>query len=250
MTKTIRRKSGVGCLTGILLILVCTATIQADVRIRKFFQSDGLEIMGQTIPASADTNTIWLTEKNARMDAGDTASIIVLGDEGTLIQLDHRNKKYTEINLKDAWESLDPQMKQQMEQMAPMMKLEVSVQKTDETRKIGDWNCTKYIITKNMGMMKSTTEAWVTNELNVNADTYFRALNSTLVFMPGYDKAIEEFKKLKGVTVRDNTTAEVMGKKIGSSSELIDYTEQDAPPDAFKIPNGYKEIKAQLPGMK
>lgn len=229
---------------GLVVTVTWATEAAADIRIRQLFQTDAVEIMGQVMPATLDTNTIWLSENNARLDAGDTASTILLGEAGRLVQLDHINKQYSEIVLGAVGKSADPEM----QQMLAMMKMEIEVTPTDDKQKIGDWNCRKYIIKKQMGMMKSTTEVWATTDIEINTEAYHRILNSLLAYMPNYDKTLKQFSKIDGMTVREETTATVMGKKMRSSVKLIDVHKEDAPEDAFTIPEGYKEVPAQMPG--
>ncbi|MDH3892211.1 MAG: DUF4412 domain-containing protein [candidate division Zixibacteria bacterium] len=229
---------------GIVVLFVWVADATADVRIRQLFQTDAVEIMGQVMPATHDTNTIWLSENNARLDAGDTAAMILLGDVGKLVQLDHTNKQYSEIVLGEIAESTDPQMKQ----MLSMLTMTVVVSPTGDKQKIGEWNCHKYIIEKKMGMMQSSTEVWATGDIEINTEVYHKILNSLMAYMPDYENAIKQFGKIKGLTVKETTTTEVMGQTMRSSSELVDVEKEDAPKDAFTIPEGYTQVAMPMPG--
>lgn len=229
---------------GLVLAVVWATGVSADVRIRQIFQTDAFKIMGQVMPATLDTNTIWLSGNNARLNAGDTASMILLGDAGRLLQLDHINKQYSEIVLSDTGQSVDPAMRQ----MLAMMKTEVEVTPTEETLKIGEWNCRKFIIEKQIGMMNATTEAWATTDIDVNTESIHRILNSLMAYMPNYEEAMKQFSKIEGIIVRETTTAEVMGQKMLSSSKLVDVHKEDAPEDTFTIPEDYKKVPIQIPG--
>lgn len=231
-------------IAGLIAGTIWATEASADVRIRQLFQTDAFEIMGQVMPATNDTNTIWLSGNNARLNTGDTASMILLGDDGRLLQLDHINKQYSEIVLGDTGQSVDPEMRQ----MLAMMKTEVEVTPTEETLKIGEWNCRKFIIEKQIGMMNATTEAWATTDIEVNTESIHRILNSLMAYMPNYKEAMKQFSKIEGVIVRETTTAEVMGQKMLSSSELVDVHKEDAPKDAFIIPEDYQKVPIQVPG--
>jgi hypothetical protein len=233
-------------IAGLIVSVVWATEATADVRVRQIFQTDAFEIMGQVMPATLDTNTIWLSDNNARFNTGDTASMILLGDVGRLIQLDHINKQYSEIMLSDTGESVDPEM----QQILAMMEIEVEVTPTEEKLKIGDWNCRKYIIEKKIGMMNATTEAWATTDIEINTESVYRILNSLMAYMPDYEKAMKQFSKIEGMIVREMTTAEVMGQMMLSSSELVDIHKEDAPEDAFTIPEGYKKVPMPMPGMQ
>jgi hypothetical protein len=61
--------------------------------------------------------------------------------------------------------------------------------------------------------------------------------------MPGYEEALEEMKKVKGLTVSSTSTTQMMGATVKSSTELLEYKEADAPKGTFEVPKGYKLVE-------
>lgn len=242
-------------IVGLIVTIIGATEAAADVRIRQLFETDAFEIMGRVMPATLDTNTIWLSGNNARLDAGHTASTILLGDSGRLIQLDHIDRTYLEIDLKAMGKYVDLKLPEMLGTMSPEtqkivggMNTEIKVTPTEDKKKIGDWNCRKFILEKHVGVMESSTEVWATTDVEVNAGAYYKIINSLMFWMPSYEKNLAQFSKIDGLTVKEETTARVMGKEAHSVMKVIDIHKEDAPKDAFTIPEGYTEIPMQLPG--
>lgn len=234
-------------MAGLIVGTIWATEAYADARIRMFFQTDGIEIegMGQILPATQDTNTIWLSGNNARLNSGDTISTIILGDSGRVLRLDHVKKQYSEIDMGKPYDSAGSELQKLMATMS----ISVEVTSTEEELKIGDWNCRKYIIEKQIGQMTTTTEVWATTDVEINTESFHRLLNGLMVYMPDYENAMKQLAKIEGMVVREMTTAEVMGQWMNSSSELIDVHKEDAPKDAFTVPEGYKKVPMPIPGM-
>lgn len=234
-------------IAGLIVGTIWTTEASADARIRMFFQTDGIKIegMGQIVPATQDTNTIWLSGNNARLNTGDTISMIILGDSGRVLRLDHVNKQYSEIDMGKPYDSAGSELQKLMATVS----INVEVTSTEEELKIGDWNCRKYIIEKQISMMTVTTEVWATTDVEINTECYFRIISGTMVYMPNYEESMKQFSKIKGMVVREMTTAEVLGQWMNSSSELIDVHKEDAPEDTFTIPEDYIKVPVQIPGM-
>jgi len=90
-------------------------------------------------------------------------------------------------------------------------------------------------------MSSSTSEIWATEDIKVNTDL-FRTLGfSIMAKQPGFDKAFEEMKKIKGVSVLTTSTSSVMGAKIKSTQELLEVKEAKAPAGIYDVPVSYKK---------
>jgi hypothetical protein len=133
-------------------------------------------------------------------------------------------------------------MKNMMKGIAEGMSAKVT--ETGETKKIGSWNCRKYLIEMNMGMIgKSQMEAWATEDLKIDYGLYFTSANAMLAGQAGFDKIIQEMKKVKGVIVYQTATTSVMGADVESTTEILEVKETDAPAGTYDIPVGYKKVK-------
>lgn len=64
---------------------------------------------------------------------------------------------------------------------------------------------------------------------------------------PGFEKILQEMKKVKGIVVYNVTTADVMGAKVKTTEELVEIEEKTAPAGAFDLPKDYKKTEGMTP---
>lgn len=211
---------------------------------------DGLTITSKTTAAMGgeSTSTQYITSDTMRISDPETDMIVDL-KAGKMIQIDHKKKKYFEITFDEMRQHF-----QQMEQMiasTPMMEKmmggklsEVEVQKTEESREILGYTCTKYIL--NMG--GSFTETiWVTPDLEMPMEYYDASKMMYAAMGPmaaRFEKMLESIKEIEGFPLATDVNIKVMGKDASSSSEVTGITEGPIPADVFSIPAGYKKKKS------
>ncbi|MGZ8866212.1 MAG: DUF4412 domain-containing protein [Candidatus Aminicenantales bacterium] len=252
---------------SLLVILVClvfaAAQARADVFMKQKTHTDAFEMMGKSQPAKDEIMIFWLGEDKVRTDMENAkTSSILLSDKKLLYMIDHNKMEYSEMPLdfdkmfqeSAAAQSDDPEKAKAMEKMPGFMKnmmkgvmgdMSAKVTETGETKKIGDWNCRKYLIETNMGMVGTTTsEAWATEDLKIDYTKAFTAANAMAASMPGFEKIIQEMKKVKGFVVYQTSTIKIMGSEIKSTSELIEAGNKDAPAGNYDVPAGYKKVKS------
>ncbi len=245
-----------------LAVLVCLvfATVQAraDVYMKNKMHTDAFTVMGQSQPAKDEIMVFWLGANKARTDTeGANTSMIFQADKKMLYMIDHAKKQYSEMPLDfgkmfDAAADEaggDEEDKAQAKAMAGMMKglmgsMSATVTDTGETKKIGNWNCRKYILVIDMGGMgKTEGEAWATEDLKIDYALAFTMANGMMASMPGFEKILAEMKKIKGVVVFQTTTAKVMGQEMKSTTELLECGDKAAPAGHYDLPVGYKKVK-------
>jgi hypothetical protein len=237
------------------ILVFATAQARADVFMKQKVHTDAMQMMGQSQPAKDSTMTIWLAEGKARMDHEGGMSSLLLGDQKILYMIDHNKKQYAEMPLdfdKMMQQAAgdNPEAAQAMAKMPGLMKnmmagMSAKVTGTSETKTIGNWNCRKYLIEMNMGMAGTTTsEAWATEDLKIDYTKIFTAANAMLASMPGFENIIQEMKKIKGVVVYQVSKTKVMGSEVGSTTELLECSDQAAPAGTYDLPAGYKKVKA------
>jgi hypothetical protein len=237
-------------LTALLALSLGTAQARGDVYMKQKTHTGAITLMGQTQPEKTEMVVFWLSAGKARTDAGDGKSAIYLAADSTLYAIDHTAKTYTRIPM-DFGKIVEGAAGQQQDApqataMAQMMKgmmasMSVNVTETAETRKIGDWNCRKYLIDTSMSMMQSKAEAWATQDLVVDYDLYFTLVNAMMATMPGFDKVVEQMRKVKGVIVEQKAVTKVMGQDMTVTTELVEYAQKDAPAGTYVVPAGYRE---------
>ena len=191
----------------------------------------------------------WITDTKVRTNTGDQSTIFDVG-KNMLITIDHAKKKYTEIPLDFSIVSSDENQQDTNDLpsfMQKFVKMEVSVQPTDEKKQIGEWNCQKYLQMVNMAMVTTESEIWASQDIHVNTEVYQKFSAALMASQPGFYKILQdmmkESEKIKGVVVLQKTASKVIGKTMETMTELLEVKEVDAPADLFTVPAGYKKEK-------
>jgi hypothetical protein len=252
---------GLTILVGLAFV---AAPVRADVYMKQKTHTGSFTMMGQTQPEKDEIMVFWLGENNVRTDQ-ETAktSVILKSDKKLLYMLDHNKMQYSEMPLDfdkmfeeaaAAEGGDDPEKAEAMKKMPGFMKnmmkgvmgnMSAKVTDTGETKKIGSWNCRKYLIEMDMGMGgKTNSESWATEDLKIDYTKAFTAANAMMASMPGFEKIIQEMKKVKGVVVLQTAKVTMMGAEVTSTTELIEATEKDAPAGNYDVPAGYKKVKS------
>jgi len=239
----------------VAFVFVFPLLISADTMIKQVNERGAFEMMGQKVPATSDTSMVWLGDKKARADQGDSASVIIDVGKNMIYMIDNNKKTYSEMSLDDLGDidkmlGDNEEAKQMVKGMMAMMKMEVTVTPSDETQKIGDWDCKKYDVSVNMGMGTSDMVIWATDDVDVDYNMFMEVTNSFKAIMPGFDKMIEEMKKVEGLPIKTLNTTKMMGSEATSVMEVIEIADKDAPAGTYKVPEGYTKTEMQMPGMQ
>lgn len=220
-----------------LFFLALVQVAQADIYLKESEHADAIAVMGQTHPARDVTKTTWMTLDKVRRDEPGTSVILRL-DKGLLYILQHAQQTYMEIPLNFAAAT---------EQPAGDLGIKLKVTPTGEKKKIGNWNCSKYILKLEMGGMgfASTSEIWATEEIKIDPALYAKFAGAMMAANPmlasGLHAMIEEMQKIKGVHVLDQTSIQMMGQTVTTSTTLIEFRQGKAPDGIFELPAGYKK---------
>ncbi|MGC9325530.1 MAG: DUF4412 domain-containing protein [Desulfomonilia bacterium] len=244
-----------------ILCAVCVGILpcllHADMYLKYKNHTDAFEIMGQQQPAKDSVRETWVAKDSVRTDEAGQTTIMRL-DKKLVYFVDHTSKVYSESPLElekmanqaiDEDDDMDAEEKEQAKQflqgMMSSMKLEISVKETGEKKKIGTWNCTKYLQTTTMAGTTSNSDVWATKDIKVDYELLNRMYAAGMMMMPGMRESmndvIEEMNKIKGVTVYTSSTSDVMKTKVKTTQELIEYADKKAPPGFFEPPKGYKK---------
>ncbi len=244
---------------GAAMLFVGAGAVSADVYSKTVTVTDAFEMQGQVMPASADTAVSWMTDGMAAMQAGNSR-IILRADEGKFYMVDDDQKAYVEMPsdvfgamLEEVTEedaAMADSVRDMMERMG--QDIGVTIQKTDETKKIREWNATKYDIVMTLPMGKIEMENWITQDVEFDWNL-MRALNmGSLAMFPGIESVFDEIAKLEGVTVTNISTMVMMGTPVTSTTEMIEYEgDREAPEGIYEIPEEYtkKDRQSMMGGM-
>ena len=248
---------------ALVFFVFAAVPARADIYMKQKTHTGAFKMMGQTQPEKDDIMVFWLAENKARTDqeAGNTSSILI-GEKKILYMIDHNKKQYSEmpLDLDKMFEEAaapeageDPEVAEAKKKMPGFMKnlmkgamgsMSAKVTETGETKKIGSWNCRKYLVEMDMGMGKSVAEAWATEDLKIDYGLYFTSANAMLANQPGFDKIVKEMQKVKGVIVYQTSTVKMMGSEVTSTTELLECSDKSAPAGNYDIPAGYKKVKS------
>lgn len=247
-------------LAAIALWLGATASsAHADLFLKHKHHTDAMQIMGRAQPAQDLIQSIWMTQDKVRSD-DEKQSLILRLDRGVVYILDHTQKTYVEMPLdmgRAVAEAVDDKEMTEEERAGfemfaqRFMKLEITVTETNERKRIGTWDCRKYVQTVQAGMMNGTSQIWATQDLKLDYDLFARLSAALLATQPGLgpwlEKATQEMAKIKGVPVLTTSTTQVMGQTMTSSQELVEFKEAKAPSGVFELPAGYLKQEQSAP---
>jgi len=223
-----------------ILILFFPAQAKADFHIKKIKHTDAVTIMGQTQPAKDEEGATWMAEDKMREDEGKSRTTIIRFDLKKIFVLDHDKKEISEIDLPI---DLEKALPSEAKQMMQMMQVTPKVTATDETQKIKDWNCKKYLVEiaiSMMGMkMPMKMEMWVTKDLGVDLKLYEKFYSELLSLQPMFKGFTEEFKKIEGYPVLTSFSMSMMGTETKYREEVVSAEKKDAPPGTYDQPEGY-----------
>lgn len=233
-----------------VVLTVLAVPACADHFIKQVTTSDPVTIMGQTMPGSSDTSAIWMTEGKSCMLGPDGSRVLYIEAEKMLYQIDPSTKTYSKVfvdydeMMGGEEEAMTEEEKAEMRTMQEQMmgSIDVTVTPTGETKKIGKWNTSKYIATVKMAMGTTTQEIWATEDIKIDFDMFMSVADADMAMMPGYEKMLAEWKKIKGIQVYSVIESSMMGTKTRMTMELLEYNEKKAPAGIFEIPEDYEKI--------
>lgn len=241
-------------ITILMVVYLMPVSGYADVFMKEKVKQEGFQMMGQSQPGSDKIRSTWITPDKMRSD-DDQQSIIVRLDKKMLYIVKHDEKQYMEMPMDFMGKKMEKAMGEEeiseedmqkyMGMAKGMMKMKITVTPTGEKKKIGNWNCQKYIQKLETMMGPTTSEVWATEDLKMDYNLYAQFSSALLGQQPGAQQMmgnmVEELKKIKGVPVLTSTTMNMMGSTMTSSQELLEFKEGNAPAGIFEVPKGYKK---------
>ncbi len=174
---------------------------------------------------------VWYAKDKMKTEDPQTVTIIRL-DLNKIWILNPTEKTYMEMQLEDleAMGQLALGMLGNTEDLKPV------VTRTGKEKKYGQWKASELRI--QMGPV--TQRLWISREVDFPLDYY----KQTLKAMPSL-KQISQLleKEVDGIPVYTESTMEIMGTRVSSSTELIKVERLPSlPGDFFDLPEGYTKI--------
>jgi hypothetical protein len=176
-----------------------------------------------------------------RMDMDQMTSSLIDLDAGKMYMLDHGGKKAVAMPL--------DMMKKQAEQMQAALaggqKPGAStVTPTGKTQTIGGLACKEYKVSAS-GSLNMTATYWMAEDAKVTELEPFKKFIGDMNPMLGKDV----FSQLKGLPMRSESTLQVGGQAIVSTSEVTSLSHDPVADDVFVIPAGYALETLELGGL-
>lgn len=239
-------------LAAVLAFAAAAVPAQADDYLKIRHVAEPYAVMGEQHEASTDVVEVWLGADRARMDTGAASSVILSEPDQLLYVLDHREKTYTEIPMDLTQAVSDMAGSDETAQMVAglmgsMLKVDAQVVDTGEDRKVGAWNCRVYRMTLAMAVGRTESEICATPDIDVPRGLYYRLGNVMLAGQQGFQDALVEMEKIKGLPVHTVSTVTAMDSTMKTTDELLDYQKGAAPAGTFDLPEGY--TKKPFAGM-
>ena len=223
-------------LTFVAILAVAALSLSADIYVKSKSHTDAMSIMGQNTPAKDDVSEQWLSESALAQNGKDQGFIVDL-KKNMMYLINHANKSYVEATLPLDFAKLLPP---QMAAMAGMLIMTATVTPGNETKKIGNWNCSLYNMNMSIMGMAMPMKVWASTDVPFDT-TRYTALFANL--MKGQmrldDASVKEFQKIHGFQIATEMNAEIMGAKMHSSTEVLEIAVKDAPMGVYSAPKDY-----------
>ena len=248
------RRLFLGWAAGLVSILVLLPHISyADIYMKQKQHVDAMSMMGQSQPAQDYVSETWITPTKM-MTSSEKQKIVFDLNSNTVTFANHEQKTimtmpmdFAKMMQTQTDDMTDEEKAEFQKFMGKMMNIAITVKPTSEKKKIGSWNCQKYLQTMEMGMGTINSEIWATTDINIDHELYAQSTTPPMAQIPGVSQnaatIMKEMQKIKGVHVLTQQTTEMMGQSMGSSVELLEFKEGKAPESVFNMPSGYKTQK-------
>ena len=222
-----------------LAIVLSAGLAGADYKVVQQHHQDEFSMMGQTQPSTDEEHVTWIGDKRMRMDQGSSSTIVQL-DAAKMFIIKHDDKTYTEVDLPvDISSLLPPGMG---EKMMAMMKFDVTVTASDETKKVGEWVAKRYDMKMTSSMMTMDSVLWASTETSINLVEYFDLFSEVMSLQPGMEGMMEQMRQIDGYVVSQEATMSMKftgETTIGSTDVVTSIEKIDAPAGTYEPPLDY-----------
>jgi hypothetical protein len=227
----------------------------SDIYMAHKFSTDSYKKDKKDGETETRTTTQWFAGDKLRSNDVDE-SILMRLDKDSIYTLDNKKQTYTAIQASTLGmpangQTSDDQVPAAMvsSMMGSMFKMEVSIESTSETKKIGKWNCTKYNQTIQMMGTTTKSELWATEDVVIDKKLLDKFFASQFMTKPGMGefagKMQKEAEKIKGCVVYSKSITTMGNKRTETIDEVTEIKEQAAPQETWVVPAKYKLKKAE-----
>jgi hypothetical protein len=219
--------------------LIFSVAIAADVCVKIEEHRDEFYDGGRVIPGEDSVQESWMGDNRYALVDDDVKFLIDL--EAKKMTIVNEGKGfYAETSLPlDLSKLLDPQFLARV-QMFPTTG---TVTKSEETKKIGEWPCQKYVVEtwieyEGAKYNETVRHMWVTKEVPFDLEKYM-AIRADGYRLNNYgEKLVEALLAVDGYQIMAESITYSRGEERKSSQKVVDMSEKETPEALYKIPEG------------
>lgn len=201
--------------------------------------------------ATTDTLTLWLAPGLARRDSREGSLLMDL-DRQLLTMVDHGERTFTSGTTAEVFAGLAALAAdttgvgdRKMQRLKSLLDVDARVTDTGEQEVIDGYDCRRWVVEQRFGSQHTTSEVWLTGDLDVDFTLLHRATQPALAALPGGEAALDELSRLRGVPVWSTAVMRTLGRQTRSETRLVEATLDTVPVSFFRPPAGYVD---QVPG--
>jgi hypothetical protein len=215
------------------LLAVPGVAFGQDVYIEAKSHTDAVEMMGHSVPAQDGVSRTWIgDDRIAIHDESAGSSVIFRGDLNKMYVLFPKDRTYYESDLPFRFPP-------EVAQMMAVMKPEVAVTPTGESRVVNGFNTTLTKVNIKMMGQDIAMDYWVSKEVGVSTEQLRRFTQAMFAGNPMLGELGERMAAIDGYPVRVESRVSVMGSTFGSWQEVQKVEKKSAPPGTYEVPEGY-----------
>lgn len=225
----------------IVLSIVLSAALSADIYIKTVTQVDPINAMGQSIPARESISEQWISDDFYFVETGTGLAYLYDSKQNLIYLISHRTKSFLELRPPVDYTSLLPPelapMAQALEQMT------ISVEPTGETKIINNIKCQGYRLQMTMMMYPVEIAIWASEELPVNLKKFLEKVwpEFQKLELRASGQAASELSKVKGLWISQESRAQIMGMEVKARSEVMEISKKTPPKGIYTLPQGYRK---------
>lgn len=207
--------------------------------------TDPAEGPGPPRLATTDTLSLWLAPGLARRDSRD-GSLLVDLERQVLTMVDHRARSYATGTTAEVFAELaalaDDSTRsrdRKTRQLKSLLDVDARVVDTGEEDVIDGFHCRRWVVEQRFGSQHTTSEVWLTGDLDVDFTLLHRATQPALAALPGGEAALAELSRLQGVPVWSTAVMRIMGRQTRTETRLVQAVLDTVPVSFFRPPADY-----------
>ena len=203
--------------------------------------------------AKPTTSTKYFSGNAMRTVSSTGEDSIIRFDQKKIFNIDHKQKTYSETTFEQLQEMLDKlgsdpsvdnkQAAEAMKQVFGQTMGQVTVTPKGPGEAIAGYATEKYLVS----MPPMEMQIWAAPGLTVPA-VYYDTMKLNAKKNPMFDmsKMLDEFKKIKGMTVKTLMSMKMMGMNMETTTIATSIEKGPIPASKFDLPDGYRAVPMKM----